>query len=73
MPTKGQAGKRQVENAKVGFCQLPGAMGNSGAAIFAMGMMPVGMLSRVVTDWAGDGRVKRFKVRFLGLVWPTII
>ncbi len=30
---RGQAGPRQVENAKVGFCQLPGAMGNSGAVV----------------------------------------
>ena len=39
-------------------------------SIFAMGMMHGGMLSRVVTDWAGDGRVKRYKLRFAGMVWP---
>ncbi len=30
---RGQSGQRQVENAKVGLCQLPGAMGNSGAVV----------------------------------------
>ena len=35
-----------------------------------MGMMHGGMLSRIVTDWAGDGRVKRYKLRFAGMVWP---
>ncbi|MBU2548439.1 MAG: MaoC family dehydratase N-terminal domain-containing protein [Proteobacteria bacterium] len=38
--------------------------------IFAMGLMHGGMLSRVLTDWAGDGRVKRYKMRFSGMVWP---
>jgi acyl dehydratase len=40
-------------------------------SLFAMGMMHGGMLSRVVTDWAGDGRVKRYKVRFAALVFPN--
>lgn len=39
-------------------------------SVFAMGMMHGGMLSRIVTDWAGDGRVKRYKLRFAGMVWP---
>jgi acyl dehydratase len=25
----------------------------------------------VVTDWAGDGSVKRYKIRFAGMVWPN--
>lgn len=40
-------------------------------SIFAMGLMHGGMLARIVTDWAGDGRVKRYKLRFTGLVWPN--
>lgn len=40
-------------------------------SVFAMGLMHGGFLSRVVTDWAGDGRVKRFKIRFTGIVWPN--
>ena len=39
-------------------------------SIFAQGMMHGGMLSRLVTDWAGDGRVTRYKIRFEALVWP---
>jgi acyl dehydratase len=38
--------------------------------IFAMGLMHGGMLSRLVTDWAGGFRVKRYKLRFTGMVWP---
>ena len=40
-------------------------------SVFAMGLMHGGFLSRVVTDWAGDGRVKRYKIRFAGIVWPN--
>jgi acyl dehydratase len=39
-------------------------------SIFAMGLMHGGMLARLVTDWAGDGRVKRYKLRFATMVWP---
>ena len=39
-------------------------------SIFANGLMHGGMLSRVVTDWAGDGVLKRYKLRFVGIVWP---
>jgi len=40
-------------------------------SVFAMGQMHGGMLSRVVTDWAGAGRVKKYKLRFKGVVWPN--
>ncbi|MBN2283805.1 MAG: MaoC family dehydratase N-terminal domain-containing protein [Deltaproteobacteria bacterium] len=39
-------------------------------SVFAMGLMHGGMLTRVVTDWAGDGRVRRYKIRFATMVWP---
>ncbi len=39
-------------------------------SIFANGLMHGGMLTRVVTDWAGDGVMKRYKLRFSGIVWP---
>ncbi|MBU2551899.1 MAG: MaoC family dehydratase N-terminal domain-containing protein [Proteobacteria bacterium] len=39
-------------------------------SIFAMGMMHGGMLARLVTDWAGVGRVKRYRLRFGTMVWP---
>ena len=35
-----------------------------------MGMMHGGMLSKILTDWAGDGRVTRYKLRFASMVWP---
>jgi acyl dehydratase len=40
-------------------------------SVFAMGLMHAGFLSKVVTDWAGAGRVKRYNVRFEALVWPN--
>jgi acyl dehydratase len=39
-------------------------------SVFAMGLMHGGMLARVITDWAGDGCVKRYKIKFSGMVWP---
>lgn len=39
-------------------------------SVFAMGLMHGGFLTRVVTDWAGDGNVKRYKIRFTAQVWP---
>lgn len=39
-------------------------------SVFAMGLMHAGFLSRVLTDWAGDGVVKRFRTQFRGMVWP---
>ena len=40
-------------------------------SVFAMGLMHGGFLTRVVTDWAGDGKIKRYKVRFKAIVWPN--
>lgn len=40
-------------------------------SVFAMGLMHGGFLSRVVTDWAGDGVIKRYKIQFRGMVWPN--
>lgn len=42
-------------------------------SLFAMGHLHGGFLSRVVTDWAGDGKIKRYKLRFTGIVWPNDI
>lgn len=39
-------------------------------SIFANGLMHGGMLSRTITDWAGDGVLTRYKLRFTGIVWP---
>lgn len=39
-------------------------------SIFANGLMHGGMLAKVVTDWAGYGVLKQYKIRFTGIVWP---
>ena len=39
-------------------------------SVFAMGLMHGSMLARVITDWAGNGCVKRYKIKFTGMVWP---
>jgi len=38
--------------------------------VFAQGMWTAGCLSRCLTDLAGAGNVRRFKVRFARQVWP---
>jgi len=38
--------------------------------VFAMGMMSAGFLSRMITDWVGDGKLRRYRVRFGRQVWP---
>jgi peroxisomal enoyl-CoA hydratase 2 len=38
--------------------------------VFAQGMWTAGCLSRCLTDFAGAGNVRRFKVRFSRQVWP---
>ena len=39
-------------------------------SVFAHGMLSMGMTGRMLTDWLGDGRLTRFKMNFLGQVWP---
>jgi acyl dehydratase len=38
--------------------------------VFAHGMLTMGMTARVLTNWAGDGRLLRYGVRFVKQVWP---
>jgi len=38
--------------------------------VFAMGMMTAGFLSHMITDWVGDGQLRKYKVRFARQVWP---
>jgi acyl dehydratase len=38
--------------------------------VFAHGMLTMGMTARILTDWAGDGRLLRYGVRFVKQVWP---
>ncbi|HUF98465.1 MAG TPA: MaoC/PaaZ C-terminal domain-containing protein [Ilumatobacter sp.] len=39
-------------------------------SVFAHGMLTMGMTSRALTDWVGDGRLTRYGVRFSKQVWP---
>lgn len=38
--------------------------------VFAHGMLTMGMTGRLLTDWLGDGRLRRYEMQFLGQVWP---
>ena len=38
--------------------------------VFAMGMLTAGILSRVVTRFAGRPAVRRYRVRFVTRAWP---
>src|SRR5262249_19561505 len=38
--------------------------------VFAMGMMNAGVLSRLVSDYAGLENLRNYKVRFATRVWP---
>ena len=38
--------------------------------VFAMGMMTAGFLSHLVTGWVGDGRLRKYKIRFTPQGWP---
>jgi acyl dehydratase len=38
--------------------------------VFAHGMLTMGIGGRLLTDWAGDGRLTRYAARFVRQVWP---
>lgn len=38
--------------------------------VFAQGMLIAGIASRFVTDWLGVHRIRRYRTRFEGQVWP---
>jgi acyl dehydratase len=37
---------------------------------FAHGMLTMGLTSKMLTNWVGDGRLTKFGVRFTNQVWP---
>ncbi|MBO0731393.1 MAG: MaoC family dehydratase N-terminal domain-containing protein [Acidimicrobiaceae bacterium] len=39
-------------------------------SVFAHGMLTMGLTGRVLTDWVGDGRLLRYRARFVKQVWP---
>lgn len=38
--------------------------------VFAMGMLSMGFLGRILTDYVGDGNLTKFGVRFSAITWP---
>ena len=38
--------------------------------VFAQGMFTAGVLGTFVTDWLGEDKVRKFRTRFVGQVWP---
>jgi len=38
--------------------------------VFAMGMMTAGFLSHMITDWLGNGALRKYGIRFVARVWP---
>ena len=38
--------------------------------VFAHGMLTMGMTGRMLTNYVGDGRLKKYGVRFTNQVWP---
>jgi acyl dehydratase len=47
------------------------ASGNK--AVFGMGMLAGGYCARLLTDWLGDGALKRLRIRFASRLWPDDI
>ena len=39
-------------------------------SVFGHGMFSMGLLGRALTDWAGVGNLKSYKVRFTKQTWP---
>ena len=39
-------------------------------SVFGHGMFSMGVLGRALTDWAGVGNLKNYKVRFTKQTWP---
>ena len=46
------------------------ARANGNPSVFAMGMLPGGYCARVLTDWFGDGSLRRLRLRFVSRAWP---
>ena len=39
-------------------------------SVFAHGMLTMGLTGKMLTNFVGDGRLKKFGVRFTNQVWP---
>jgi acyl dehydratase len=39
-------------------------------SVYAPGMLVMGMLGQLISDWARGGQMRRYHVRFIKMVWP---
>jgi len=39
-------------------------------SVYAPGMLIMGMLGQLISDWARGGQLRRYQVRFIKMVWP---
>jgi acyl dehydratase len=46
------------------------AQANGNKTVFGMGMLAGGYCARLLTDWLGDGSLRRLRIRFASRVWP---
>jgi acyl dehydratase len=46
------------------------AKANGNRTVFGMGMLAGGYCGRLLTDWLGDGALKRLRIRFASRFWP---
>jgi len=46
------------------------AVANGNKAVFGMGMLAGGYCASLLTDWLGDGALKRLRIRFASRFWP---
>ncbi|MBI2881657.1 MAG: hypothetical protein HYY21_08695 [Candidatus Tectomicrobia bacterium] len=46
------------------------ARAHGNPSVFAMGMLPGGYCARLLTDWFGDGALRRLRLRFASRAWP---
>ncbi len=46
------------------------AQANGNKAVFGMGMLAGGYCARLLTDWLGDGALRRLRIRFASRFWP---
>lgn len=46
------------------------AQANGNKTVFGMGMLAGGYCARQLTDWLGDGALRRLRIRFASRVWP---
>jgi acyl dehydratase len=46
------------------------AVANGNKTVFGMGMLAGGYCARLLTDWLGDGALRRLRIRFASRFWP---